>query len=43
MRIVIVYESSYGNTHMIADATGEGLAVGNEVEVVPVAKAHNGS
>jgi hypothetical protein len=39
MRIVVVYESSYGNTHLIADAIGDGLAVGNEVEVVPVAKA----
>jgi hypothetical protein len=45
MRIVVVYESSYGNTHLIADAIGQGIAdgnevgTGNEVKVVPVAKA----
>jgi hypothetical protein len=39
MRIVVVYESSYGNTHLIADAIGEGLSVGNEVEVVSIAQA----
>jgi hypothetical protein len=39
MRIVVVYESSYGNTHLVADAIGEGLSVGNEVEVVPVVQA----
>jgi hypothetical protein len=39
MRIVIVYESSYGNTHLIADAVAEGLRVGNDVEVVPVSEA----
>ena len=39
MRIVIVYESSYGNTHVIADAVAEGLRAGNDVEVVPVSEA----
>ena len=39
MRIVIVYESSYGNTHLIADAVAEGLRAGNDVEVVPVSEA----
>jgi hypothetical protein len=39
MRIVVVYESSYGNTHLIADAVGEGLRTGNDVEVVPVSEA----
>src|SRR6266480_4926455 len=39
MRVVIVYESMFGNTHLIADAIAEGLALGNEVTVVPVARA----
>jgi menaquinone-dependent protoporphyrinogen IX oxidase len=39
MRIVVVYESSYGNTHLIADAVAEGLRAGNDVEVVPVSEA----
>jgi hypothetical protein len=39
MRVVIVYESMFGNTHLIADAIAEGLAPGNEVTVVPVAEA----
>jgi hypothetical protein len=39
MRIVVVYESSYGNTHLIADAVAEGLRADNDVEVVPVSEA----
>ena len=39
MRVVIVYESMFGNTHLIAEAIGEGLGQGNEVTVVPVAQA----
>jgi len=39
MEILVVYESSYGNTHLIADAIGEGLGAGHTVRVVPVAKA----
>jgi len=39
MRAVVVYESMYGNTHLIADAIGEGLASLGEVEVVPVERA----
>ena len=39
MKILVVYESSYGNTHLIADAIGEGLGTAADVEVVPVAKA----
>lgn len=39
MMILVVYESSYGNTHLIADAIGEGLGKVAEVEIVPVAKA----
>lgn len=36
MRAVVVYESMYGNTHLVADAIAEGLAPIGEVEVVPV-------
>ena len=39
MRVVVVYESMFGNTHLIADAIAEGLALGNEVTVIPVARA----
>jgi len=37
MRAVVVYESIYGNTHLIADAVARGL--GDETTVVPVADA----
>jgi hypothetical protein len=33
MRAVVVYESMYGNTHLIADAIGDGLRNGNDAEV----------
>src|SRR5207248_5108913 len=39
MRAVIVYESMYGNTHAIAEAIARGLDPGNDVTVVPVARA----
>jgi hypothetical protein len=39
MRAVIVYESMYGNTHVIAGAIARGLEPGNDVTVVPVAGA----
>ncbi len=39
MRAVVVYESMYGNTHLIADAIGEGLAGSCEVAVVAVGDA----
>ena len=39
MKAVVVYESMYGNTHLVADAIGRGLAAGGEVVVVPVAEA----
>jgi Flavodoxin len=39
MRAVVVYESMYGNTHLIADAVGAGLSSAFEVSVVPVAQA----
>lgn len=39
MKAVVVYESMYGNTHLVADAIGRGLAASGEVVVVPVAEA----
>jgi Flavodoxin domain len=39
MHAVVVYESMYGNTHMIADAIGAGLTTAFEVSVVPVSQA----
>ena len=40
MRAVVVYESMYGNTHLVADAIGAGLATAFDVSVVPVAQAN---
>ena len=42
MKAVIVYESMYGNTRVIADAIGRGLGPENETVVVPVAEARPG-
>lgn len=39
MRAVVIYESMYGNTHLIADAIGAGLGEAGEVSVIPVAEA----
>jgi hypothetical protein len=39
MKTVIVYESMFGNTRVIADAIGRGLGPENETVVVPVAQA----
>lgn len=39
MKAVVVYESMYGNTHVVADAIGRGLAGSGEVVVVPVTQA----
>jgi Flavodoxin domain len=39
MRALIVYESMYGNTHVVADHLAEGLRPQFEVEVVPVESA----
>jgi flavodoxin len=38
MRAVVVYESMYGNTHLVADAVASGLRsdAGDDVTVVPV-------
>jgi hypothetical protein len=38
MRAVVVYESMYGNTHLVADAIGAGLGTAFDVEVVPVSQ-----
>ena len=39
MRVVVVYESMYGNTHLVAQAIGDGLGESAQVAVVPVAEA----
>lgn len=39
MRAVVVYESMYGNTHLVAEAIGTGLRPACQVEVVPVGQA----
>ena len=39
MKAVVVYESMYGNTHLIADAVAAGMADLGEVVVVPVGGA----
>ena len=36
MRAVVIYESMFGNTHLVADAIGAGLAEAMEVDVVSV-------
>jgi flavodoxin len=40
MHAVVVYESMYGNTHLIADAIGAGLEAAFDVRVVPVSHAN---
>jgi hypothetical protein len=39
MRALIVYESLYGNTHIVANSIADGLREGYEVTVVPVTGA----
>jgi Flavodoxin domain len=39
MRALVVYESMYGSTHVIADSIADGLRADYEVTVVPVAGA----
>jgi Flavodoxin len=39
MRAAVVYESMYGNTHLVADAIGDGLTAAYQVDVVPVDRA----
>ena len=40
MRAVVVYESMYGNTHLVADAIGDGLREHADVTVVSVEQAN---
>jgi hypothetical protein len=40
MRAVVVYESMFGNTHMVADAIGNGLETAYQVAVVAVHEAN---
>jgi len=39
MKAVVVYESMYGNTHLIAEAIGSGMREKADVAVVPVGEA----
>lgn len=39
MKSIVIYESMYGNTHLIADSIGAGLEAAGEVVVVPVGQA----
>jgi hypothetical protein len=39
MQAVVVYESMYGNTHVVADAIGRGIGSIADVKVVPVTEA----
>jgi hypothetical protein len=39
MRAVVVYESMYGNTRLVAEAIGEGLRPEHDVVVVPAGQA----
>jgi flavodoxin len=40
MRVVVVYESMYGNTHLVADAVAEGLRSVDRVDAEVVGVAH---
>ena len=39
MRALVVYESMYGNTHVVASNVADGLRATHEVTLVPVAEA----
>ena len=40
MRVLVVYESMYGNTHAVAEGVGSGLRATADVTVVPVSRVH---
>lgn len=40
MRVLVVYESMFGNTHVVADHISEGLRVDHDVLTVSVGEAH---
>ena len=40
MKSVVIYESMYGNTHLVVDAIADGLRTHGEVVVVPVDQAN---
>lgn len=39
MRAVVIYESMYGNTHLVADAIADGIRPGADVSVLAVDRA----
>ena len=39
MRVLVVYESMYGNTHVVASDIADGLRATHEVTLIPVADA----
>jgi hypothetical protein len=39
MKVIIIYESMFGNTHTIAEAVAAGLQEGNETVVMPAVRA----
>jgi menaquinone-dependent protoporphyrinogen IX oxidase len=39
MKAIVIYESMYGNTHLVAQAIGKGLGETAEVVVIPVGEA----
>ena len=39
MRVLVIYESMYGNTHLIAEAIAEGMGLADAVQVLPVSEA----
>jgi hypothetical protein len=39
MKTIVIYESMYGNTHLVAEAIAAGLSAISEVQVLPVGRA----
>jgi hypothetical protein len=39
MKAIVVYESMYGNTHVVAERIAAGMRTNSDVEVVPVSEA----